>query len=257
MPARSKQRSQVATLNDASVTTRDENDQPTTNQHQVDYRVTQSLLTPAMQAFPEHWAINRNQIKAYQFAYPRASVATARAEARRLFADPRIQAEIHRVSERQIDHTRSTLMQAERVLSQLAHADVRRLFGRGAVLLDPHDWDADIAAAVSSYSETPTRYGIVRKVRLHDKHAAARTLLEAKGAFEKHKAPPGVAAIFNISMGGRTMQLGAPIDRGRTITEDVARPGKLTEARRLPKPSRPKAATRPIAKAKVLFGEEP
>ncbi len=206
-----------------------------------------------MQAFAEHWACNRNQIKAYQHAYPRASVATARAEARRLFADPRIQAEIHRVTERFVDHTRATLAHAEQVLSRLAHADIRRLFDRNGTLLRTDQWDPDTAAAVASYSETPTKYGLVRKVRLHDKHAAARTLLEAKGAFEKHKAPPGVAAIFNINMGGQTMQLGAPIDQGRTITEDVAKPGKLTEARQLPMPAEAKDAIRPVAKAKARF----
>lgn len=196
-----------------------DDDRDTVDRHQDTYRQAQAFITPAMQAFAEHWALNRNQIKAYQHAYPGSSVGAAKTHARRLFADGRIQAEIHRIVESWTEKSGVTIAQLEHELARVARSDVRRLFGPGAVLLDPHEWDPDTAAAVASYSETPTRYGIVRKVRLHDKHAAARTLLEAKGAFEKHKVPPGVAAIFNINMGGRTMQLGAP-GQGRTINVD-------------------------------------
>jgi phage terminase small subunit len=221
-------------------------DQDIADDHQAAYRDAQLFITPAMQAFAEHWALNRNQIKAYQHAYPGSSIGAAKANARRLFADDRVQAEIRRIVESWTEKSGITIAQLEHELARVARSDVRRLFGPGAVLLDPHEWDADTAAAVASYSETPTRYGIVRKVRLHDKHAAARTLLEAKGAFEKQKAPPGAAAIFNINLGGVPMQLGAP-DQGRTITVDAAKSGKLTKARQLPA----KAATRPIAKAKA------
>ena len=234
-----------------------DDDQHTVDHHQDTYQQAQAFITPAMQAFAEHWAHNRNQIKAYQFAYPRASVATARAEARRLFADPRIQAEIHRVTERYVDHTRATLAHAEQVLSRLALADIRRLFDRNGNLLSPHQWDADTAAAVASYKETPTKDGMVRTVRLHDKHAAARTLLEAKGAFEKNKVPPGVQAAFYINIGGKSTQLGAAPDPSCTFTGDVATTGKLTAARQLPKPGKAKAATNRIDKLKVLFADEP
>jgi phage terminase small subunit len=200
------------------------------NQQLVAYRSTQPFLTPAMQQFAEHWANNRNQIKAYQHAFPGSSVNAAKTHARRLFADGRIQAEILRVIDNWTDKSGTTIAQLEHELARLARSDARRLFGPGATLLDPHEWDADTAAAVASYSETPTKYGIVRKVRLHDKHAAARTLMEAKGAFEKQKAPPGAAAIFNINLGGVPIQLGAQIQPGRTIDMDVTRLGKAQKS---------------------------
>ena len=234
-------------------------DQDTVDHRQDIYRQAQAFITPAMQAFAEHWAHSRNQIKAYSHAYPHATLNAARANARHLFADHRIQAEIRRILERWTDHSRVKLERIEHELSRVAFADMRMLFDATSRIKPATEWDADTAAAVASYTEVEIVKGrgaekyteITRRVRFHDKHAAARTLLEAKGAFEKHKAPPGVAAIFNISMGGQAMQLGAPIDQGRTITEDVAKPGKLTEARQLPMPAEAKDATRPIAKVKV------
>ena len=221
-------------------------DQDTVDDHQAAYRDAQLFITPAMQAFAEHWAHSRNQIKAYQHAYPGSSVNAAKTHGRRLFADGRVQAEIRRVLERWTDLSSVKLERIEHQLARVAFADPRLLYDATGNLLPPHQWDADTAAAVASYSETPTRYGLVRKVRMHDLHAAARTLAEMKGAFEKNKVPPGAAAIFNINLGGGPMQLGAP-DQGRTITVDAVKSGKLTEARRLPA----KAATRPITKGKV------
>jgi hypothetical protein len=230
---------------DTALVTQSEFDDQTANDQQAAYREAQSFLTPAMQAFAEHWAYNRNQIKAHQHAYPSASLKSSRAEARRLFADPRIQAEIRRIIDRWTDLSSVKLERIEHQLARVAFADPRLLYDAAGNLLPPHQWDADTAACVASYSETPTKEGIVRKVRLRDSHAAARTLAEMKGAFEKNKAPPGIQAMFNINIGGKQMQLGAPIDQGRTINVDAGKLGKLTKVRQLPA----KAATKPIAKA--------
>lgn len=199
-----------------------------------------------MQAFAEHWAINRNQIKAYQHAYPRSSLGAAKANARHLFADHRVQAEIHRIIDRWTDHSALKLERIEHELSRVAHADVRNLYDSHGNLKPPHEWDVDTAAAVASYSETPTKYGLVRKVRMHDKHAAARTLMEAKGAFDRNKAPPGIQASFTINLGAGPVEPGGAAQPGRTINVDARKPGKLATARQLPA----KAATKPIAKAK-------
>ena len=207
---------------DSAPALQDDEQDEALQQQLVAYRATQPFLTRAMQQFAEHWALNRNQIKAYQHAFPGSSANAAKTSARHLFADPRIQAEILRVIDGWTDKSGTTIAQLEHELARIAKSDARRLFGPGAKLLDPHEWDADTAAAVASYSETPTRYGIVRKVRLHDKNSAARTLLEAKGAFEKQKAPPGAAAVFNFNLGGVPMQLGAPVIDGRTITMDAS-----------------------------------
>lgn len=196
-------------------------DQDTVDDHQTAYRDAQLFITPAMQAFAEHWAHSRNQIKAYQHAYPGSSVGAAKTHARRLFADGRVQAEIRRVLERWTDHSSVKLERIEHELSRVAFADPRLLYDATDNLLPPHQWDADAAAAVASYSETPTRYGLVRKVRMHDKHAALRTLAEMKGAFEKNKAPPGVQASFTIIMDGKRQELG-----GTTIDMDTAKPRK-------------------------------
>jgi len=222
-----------------------DDEQGTVNHHQDIYRQAQAFITPAMQAFAEHWAYSRNQIKAYQHAYPGSSVGAAKTHARRLFADGRVQAEIRRVIDRWTDHSSVKLERIEHELSRIAHADVRNLLDADGQVKSPLEWDADTAAAVASYTETNVKGVTTRKVRLADKHAALRTLAEMKGAFEKNKAPPGAAAIFNINLGGVPMQLGAPIDQGRTINADAGKPGKLTKVRQLPA----KAATKPIAKA--------
>jgi hypothetical protein len=215
------------------------------------YQARQHFITAAQQAFAEHYAAHRNQIKAYCHAYPHATVNHARKDASRLFADPRIQREISRILDRWTDLSAASLQRIEHQLARVAFADPRLLYDAAGNLLPPHQWDADTAACVASYSETPTKEGIVRKVRLRDSHAAARTLAEMKGAFEKNKAPPGIQAMFNINIGGKQMQLGAPIDQGRTINVDAVKSGKLTKASQLPA----KAATKPIAMAegKPLF----
>jgi phage terminase small subunit len=176
----------------------DTDDQHVVDQHRADYQQAQPFITPAMQAFAEHWAYSRNQIKAYRHAYPGSSVSAAKANARRLFADDRVHAEIRRVLERWTDLSSVKLERIEHQLARVAFADPRLLYDASGNLLPPHQWDADTAAAVASYSETPTKYGTVRKVRMHDLHAAARTLAEMKGAFEKNKAPPGCRRAFKF-----------------------------------------------------------
>lgn len=216
---------------DSAPALQDEVDDQSFNDQQVAYRSNLPFITPAMHAFAAHWALNRNQIKAYQHAYPGSSANAAKTEARRLMADPRVQSEIRRVVESWSEKSGITIAQLEQELTRLARSDIRRVFDPGFVLRDPHTWDADTAAAVASYKETQGKYGVTRSVRFHDKNSAARTLLEAKGAFEKHKAPPGAAAIFNINLGGQPMQLGAaPVARGRTLDMDVGKPARAKKS---------------------------
>uniref|UniRef100_A0A6M3K5T2 Putative terminase n=2 Tax=viral metagenome TaxID=1070528 RepID=A0A6M3K5T2_9ZZZZ len=263
MPSQTKPKQQDTMQADSAPATIDTDDEATLEQHQDAYRVAQPFITPAMHAFAEHWALNRNQVKAFQHAYPGSSANSARLNARRLFADDRVQAEIRRVIEAWSEKSGVTIAQLEHELARLARSDIRRVFDRGFVLRDPHDWDADTAAAVSSYSETVSRQGITRKVRFHDKHAAARTLLEAKGAFEKHKAPPGAAAIFNINMGnGQSLHLGVDgANQGRTIDQAggastrkgekrpqrvLAHPGVVSKSRQKVPKQATKAARAPV-----------
>lgn len=211
---------------DSAPALQDDIDDESFSNQQVAYRSSLPFITPAMHAFAEHWAHNRNQVKAFQHAYPGSSTNSARLNARRLFADDRVQLEIRRVIESWSEKSGITIAQLEHELTRLGRSDVRNLFDEAGNIRPPHEWDADTAAAVSSYVEEEHWEGRgedrmlvkTRKVRLAEKHGPLRTLLEAKGAFEKQKAPPGAAAIFNINLGGVPLQLGAPVIEGRTIT---------------------------------------
>lgn len=211
---------------DTSPVTQVESNIQTANNQQAAYRGEQSFLTPAMQAFAEHWAYNHNQIKAHQHAYPSASLTSSKSEARRLFHDPRVQAEIQRVIDRWTDLSAVTLNRIEHELARVAFSDVRMLCDKSGDLLLPHQWDADTAAAVASYTETNVRGVITRKVRLADKHAANRTLAEMKGAFDKNKAPPGIRASFTINLGNGPVTLGAA-PNGRTIEARQVKPARI------------------------------
>ena len=245
---------------DSAPALQDDIDDESFSNQQVAYRSSLPFITPAMHAFAAHWALNRNQIKAYQHAYPGSSANAAKTEARRLFADPRVQAEIRRVIESWSEKAGITIAQLEHELTRLGRSDVRNLFDEDGNIRPPHEWDADTAAAVSSYVEEEHWEGRgedrmlvkTRKVRLAEKHGPLRTLLEAKGAFDKQKAPPGAAAIFNINLGGVPMQLGAPIQPGRTINMDV---GRLAKGKK--SPVRPGQSTSKAGKRQKAVLERP
>lgn len=210
------------------------------------FRKDHAYLTPAMQAFAEHWAINRNQTKAYQHAYPTSGEKHAKDNARHLIRDPRVQSEIRRIVERWTDHSVIEISRLERELSRIATSDARALFDKDGDLLPPHKWDADLAACVSSVKTSTTvgKNGDVtthRTVRLWDKHAAARTLLEAKGAFQKNKPPPGVLASFNFTFAGGQAPAGMP--PGMTV--DVGSGSAVLEPHRRPKTSANRALQAP------------
>lgn len=213
----------------------------------IAYAGAQQVLTPAAQAFAEHWALHRNQIKAYQHAYPGSGEKAAKTNARHLFADHRVQAEIMRVASRWTDLSAVKLVQLEQQLGRVAFADGRLLYDADGSLKKPHEWDADTAAAVASYQEEERWEGrgedrtkvITRKVRLRDTHAAARTLAEMKGAFERNKAPPGIQASFTINLGAGPTALGGP---GQSFTVDVGGGSAVPKAK---KAAKPKALTAP------------
>lgn len=229
------------------------------------YRESRQFLTPAAQAFAEHWAYHRNQTKAYLHAYPGSSNNAARRESRRLFADPRIQAEIRRVFERWTDHSVVKLLDLEHELSRLGRSDVRLLFDERGNVRPPHEWDADTAAAVSSYQEEERWEGrgedrtkvITRKVRLAEKHGPLRTLMEAKGAFERNKTPPGIQASFTINLGAGPQALGG---QGQSFTVDVGGSSAVPKAKRVPKlkalPKEIDSATEPTPKTPPVVAKK-
>ncbi|MDP2620999.1 MAG: terminase small subunit [Hyphomicrobiales bacterium] len=206
----------------------------------IGYAESQTLLTPAQQAFAEHWAYHRNQTRAYLHAYPGSSANAAKTHARRLFADGRVQAEILRVAERWTDHSAIRLAELEHELSRIGRSDVRKLFDEHGNVRPPHEWDADTAAAVSSYQEEEKWEGrgedrvkvITRKVRMAEKHGPLRTLMEAKGAFERNKAPPGIQASFTINLGAGPQALGGA---GQSFTVDVGGGSAVPKAKKMPK----------------------
>lgn len=232
----------------ADVVTRDEPDPDSFNDQQDDYRQNSDVMTTAMQQFAEHWANNRNQIKAYQHAYPGCTHNTARTHARRLFADGRVQAEIRRIIERGSDFTKTTIEQCKHELTRIAKSDIRKVFDGKGNMLDPHQWDADTAAAVSSVKEVRAIKGrgadqyveVTRTVRLWDKQAANRTLLETAGAFDKKKAPPGIQAHFSFNFGAGPQPMG-----GVTIdqTQKPSKPAKTLKKQG--KPAKPGLQKRP------------
>ncbi len=215
------------------------------------------FLTPAAQAFALHWAQHRNKTAAYKFAYPNCSAASALRSARLIWDDPRVQAEIRRVINSWTAKGVDQLLKIERELGRIAHSDLRRVVDEYGSIKLPHQWDADAAAAVSSYEVIETRKGrgedqyteVRHKIRLWDKHAAARTLAEMKGAFDRNKAPPGVQASFTINLGGGQVPLGAP---AQSVTIDMDTTRKSVPKKAAPK----KQATRP-ARAQIAAPKEP
>jgi phage terminase small subunit len=220
------------------------------------------FLTPAAQAFAHHWALHRNKTSAYRHAYPSSSGASALRNARLMWTDPRIQAEIRRVINSWTEKAGVSLLQIERELGRVARSDLRRIVDAGGRIKLPHEWDADAAAAVSSYEVIETqkgrgedRYTEVRhKIRLWDKHAAARTLAEMKGAFAKDKAPPGVQASFVINLGAGAQPLCGP-SQAVTIDVDTTRKAKKVPKKAAPKKEAAKQKAIAAPRRGPLFGD--
>lgn len=222
---------------------------------QAAYRASTPYCTPAEQAFAEHWAYNRNQIKAYQHAFPGTSFFAAKVNASRLFRTPRVQSEIRRIIERWTDHSTIRINQLEHQASRLAYSDLRALYDEHGDIRPPHEWDADAAAAVHTL-KTETTYDkkgnatVKRTVRMHDKLPALRTLLEIRGAFDKKKAPPGIQASFTFNMGSGPQAPGMH-PQTFTVDMDTSKPARAPKAAaRSPKP-------RPVAEKLALQAPEP
>lgn len=202
------------------------------------------ILTPAEYAFAEHWLKTRNQIKAYQHAYPGTGQLKAKKLAPALIRQPRIQREIRRIYERFEQYSALELARIEKEIARIGLADFRRAFHPvTGLLLAPNEIDPDTAAAVSSYTEvedTRTKK-ITRRVRFFDKGQSLRTLLEMRGALQDpNKGKPAEApkAVFHFHIAGQTRSVTGAVTVTSPETID-AEPGQVIHS------PRPKALKAP------------
>lgn len=120
------------------------------------------------------------------------SEKTARSQGQRLLTNDDIQ---QALSEAQNDRSERTRITQDRIIKEIARlglSDVRKLFDDSGRLLQPHEWDDDIAAAVASIEvdqrKEPGEDGevyTVTKIKAWDKNSALEKLMKHLGLYEK------------------------------------------------------------------------
>lgn len=122
----------------------------------------------------EFLANGSNATAAYKATHPRASQATAEANAHKLLKKPRVVAALAvetkaRLARLQMDGDEALVLN-----TLIARADIRRFYGPTGRLLDIREWPDDVALVVKSISET--KYG--KKLELYDKQHAVDNALK-------------------------------------------------------------------------------
>jgi len=141
-------------------------------------------LTPKQERFVDEYLVDLNATQAaIRAGY---SVKTARQIGEENLSKPDIQAAIQA---RKVALQQSTHISAERVVKELARiafGDKRRVVTwgpNGIEIVDSKDLSDDDAAMVSEVTEEDTKYGVRRKVKVHDKVKALELLGRHLGLF--------------------------------------------------------------------------
>jgi len=157
-------------------------------------------LTPTRETFAQLVARGENASGAYRKAYGQGSMSnkTINEKASRLMGKVRARvAELRAPALLQAQYTitvdlNRTLFENARV----AFSDIRKLFGPGGRLLDPHEWDDDTAAAVASIERVALfgkgkdglgQIGYTTKVTLWNKGDALDKLMKNLGGYKRDK----------------------------------------------------------------------
>jgi hypothetical protein len=128
--------------------------------------------------------------------------------------------------------------------ARIGFSDIRKLFGPGGRLLDPHEWDDGTAAAVASIERVALfgngadglgQIGYTIKVKLWNKGEALDALMKNLGGY-KHDTNPKKDILADLPFETLQMlerQLSALVER-RTVVGGVAKRGAKRPARPRP-----------------------
>ena len=115
-------------------------------------------LTPNQRIFISEYLVDRNATRAYQVAFPDASYATCRSQARRLVTKPNIQEEIRAASEAQQKRTRIRADAVIREAARIAFADPYYLFQEDGITPRPmHEIPIETRRAIATLKSKVTR----------------------------------------------------------------------------------------------------
>ena len=157
-------------------------------------------LTDKQQRFVEEYLIDLNATQAaIRAGY---SEATAEQQASRLLSNVKV---AEAIAEAQSQRSQRTQITQDRVLQELARigfSDLRKCLTPTGHLLDPHDWDDDTAASISSIEvvtnmksekdadgKTPIEH--THKIKVWDKNSALEKLAKHLGMFVERKEITG------------------------------------------------------------------
>jgi phage terminase small subunit len=155
-------------------------------------------LTAKQEAFAQAVAHGSNASEAYRqvFGQRRSSDKTINEQASRLMRKVHARVtELRAPALLAAEHT--ILVDLKRTIFESARvgfSDIRKLFGPGGRLLDPHEWDDDTAAAVASVERVALfgkgtdglgQIGYTTKVKLWNKGEALDTLMKNLGGYKR------------------------------------------------------------------------
>lgn len=153
-------------------------------------------LNEKQQRFVEEYLVDLNGTQAaIRAGY---SKKTAGQQAFELLKKPEIQ---HAISQAQAERSERTRVKQDdviREIARLAFSDLRKTMAEDGSLLDPHEWDDDTAAAISSVEIVTTHNGDAdaqgrkgpehtKKIKVWDKNSALDKLARHLGMYAPEK----------------------------------------------------------------------
>lgn len=142
----------------------------------------------------EYLANGNNATAAYRAAHPKCSQRTAEVNGSRLLRKAEVAAFIKHEMNGRVERLRMDADEALLGISNIARADVRRLFSSDGNILPMRLWPTDVADAVKDLRSTP--FGL--ELKLHDRLKAYELMAIAAGMLKRPRsaAPPFDHAAF-------------------------------------------------------------
>ncbi len=125
----------------------------------------------------KYLANDRNGTDAYMETHPKAKRTTARTEGARLLTDPRVQRILHREIQARKERLQMDADEALAGISNIARADIRRLYDEAGNILPVKLWPEDLMPVVKELAPTPFGW----KLKLYDRLKAFELMAIAGG----------------------------------------------------------------------------
>src|SRR6266540_2121801 len=161
-------------------------------------------LTPKREAFAQLVARGESASGAYRKAYGQGNMSnkTLHEAASRLSGNSKVLARVAALRAPALLQAQYTItVDLNRTVfenARVGFSDIRKLFGPGGRLLDPHEWDDDTAAAVASVERVALfgkgkdglgQIGYTTKVKLWSKGDALDRLMKNLGGYRRDNNP--------------------------------------------------------------------